>query len=102
MAKYHSDGHMIKQDWLDRLTFKEIQNAIKKEKQSFSQNSKFFFMTIEFAQIKCEDTKYKVLYYEEVYFSKILLFIKLILKKYIFSNRMLKKLCKPYQQMIFL
>ena len=62
MSKYHYDGHMIKQDWLDRLTLKEIQNATKKEKF----NSKFFFMAIEFAQIKCEDVKYKVLYYEEV------------------------------------
>lgn len=62
MSKYQYDGHMIKQDWLDRLTLKEIQNATKKEKF----NSKFFFMAIEFAQIKCEDVKYKVLYYEEV------------------------------------
>lgn len=53
---------MIKQDWLDRLTLKEIQNAAKKEKLS----SKFFFITIELAQIKCDDVKYKVLYYEEV------------------------------------
>lgn len=65
MSKYHANGHMIKQDWLDRMTFKEIQNAIKKEKSS-ALNSKFFYMTIELAQIKCEDTKYVVLYYEEV------------------------------------
>ena len=58
----HADGHMIKQEWLDRLTFKEIQNATKKEKES----SKLFYMSIEFAQIKCEDVKYVVLYYEEV------------------------------------
>lgn len=62
MSKYYSDGHMIKQDWLDKLTLKEIQNATKKEKQ----NSKFFFINIELAQIKCDDVKYKVLYYEEV------------------------------------
>ena len=64
---------MIKQDWLDRLTLKEIQNAIKKEKQT-PQNSKFFFMSIEFAQIKCEDIKYNVLYYEEVDFFLVDLF----------------------------
>jgi phosphatidylinositol 3-kinase len=67
MSKYHSNGHMIKQDWLDKLTFNEIQNSIKKEKL----NSKFFYMTIELAQIKCEDVKYVVLYYEEVSFKKI-------------------------------
>src|SRR5690606_16238992 len=49
MSRFHSEGHMIKQDWLDRLTLKEIQNSIKREKQSVS-NAKFFFMTIEFAQ----------------------------------------------------
>ena len=69
MSKYHYEGHMIKQDWLDRLTLKEIQNASKKEKL----NSKFFFMSIEFAQIKCEDVKYRVLYYEEVNIFSLLL-----------------------------
>lgn len=63
MSKFHSDGHMIKQDWLDKLTLKEIQNATKREKQ----NSKFFYMNIEFAQIRCDDVKYVVLYYEEVF-----------------------------------
>lgn len=62
MSKYHSNGQMIKQDWLDRLTLKEIQKNVKSEKET----SKFFYMSIEFAQIKCEDLKYIVLYYEEV------------------------------------
>ncbi len=62
MSKYHSNGQMIKQDWLDRLTLKEIQKNIKSEKEA----SKFFYMSIELAQIKCEETKYSVLYYEEV------------------------------------
>lgn len=62
MSKYHANGHAIKQDWLDKLTLKEIQNAVKKEKT----NSKFFYVSIELAQIKCEDVKYTVLYYEEV------------------------------------
>ena len=62
MSKYHANGQMIKQDWLDRLTLKEIQKNVKSEKEA----SKFFYMSIELAQIKCEDTKYSVLYYEEV------------------------------------
>ena len=69
MSKYHSEGHMIKQDWLDPITFREIQNVIKREKQN-SFNTKFFFISIEFAHIKCEDVNYKVLYYEEVSFKK--------------------------------
>ena len=72
MSKMHANGQMIKQDWLDRLTLKEIQNSIRKEKENANCNSntrnnlKFFYMSIEFAQIKCEDVKYIVLYYEEV------------------------------------
>lgn len=62
MSRYHSNAQLIKQDWLDRLTLKEIQKNIKVEKDA----SKFFYLTIELAQIKCDDVKYKVLYYEEV------------------------------------
>ncbi len=62
MSKFHSNGQLIKHDWLDRLTLKEIQKSFKNEKEV----SKFFFLSIDFAQIKCDDTKYRVLYYEEV------------------------------------
>ena len=62
MSKFHTNGQLIKQDWLDRLTLKEIQKSVKNEKEA----SKFFFLTIDLAQIKCDDTKYNVLYYEEV------------------------------------
>lgn len=62
MSRYHTNGQIIKQDWLDRLTLKEIQKNTKTEKEA----SKFFFLTLELAQIKCEDIKYTVLYYEEV------------------------------------
>jgi hypothetical protein len=62
MSKYHTNGQLIKQDWLDRLTLKEIQKAAKNEKEA----TKFFYLTIDLAQIKCDDTKYTVLYYEEV------------------------------------
>lgn len=64
MSKYHTNGQLIKQDWLDRLTLKEIQKSVKNEKDS----SKFFFLTVDMAQIKSEETKYSVLYYEEVCF----------------------------------
>ena len=62
MSKFHANGQLIKHDWLDRLTLKEIQKSFKNEKEV----SKFFFLSIDFAQIKCDDTKYRVLYYEEV------------------------------------
>ena len=47
MSKLHANGHLIKQDWLDRLTLKEIQNATKKEKE----NSKFFYKLIALEDI---------------------------------------------------
>ncbi len=62
MSKFHANGQLIKQDWLDRLTLKEIQKSVKNEKEVL----KFFFLSIEFALIKCDNTKYRVLYYEEV------------------------------------
>jgi phosphatidylinositol 3-kinase len=61
MSKMHSNGQMIKQDWLDKRTFAEIQNAMGREKN----NGKFLYLTIELPFIKCEDTKFIVLYYEE-------------------------------------
>lgn len=65
LSKYYSDGHMIKQEWLDKITLKKIEECISKEKN----NSKFFFLTIEMAQIECDNVQYKVLYYEEVSFK---------------------------------
>ena len=66
MSKFHSNGQLINHDWLDRMTLKEIQKSFKNEKET----SKFFFLGIDFAQIKCDDTKFTVLYYEEVTFLK--------------------------------
>nr|AWV66648.1 phosphatidylinositol 3-kinase catalytic subunit type 3 [Brachionus plicatilis] len=61
LSKYYADGHMIKQEWLDKITLQKIEDTIKNEKV----NSKFFFMSVELAQIECDSVKYKVLYYEE-------------------------------------
>ena len=61
MSKLHANGHMIKQDWLDRETLRQAQVAMQNERQK----SKFFYLTVELPQIKCDDTKYIVLYYEE-------------------------------------
>lgn len=78
MSKYHTNGQLIKQDWLDRLTLKEIQKSVKNEKDS----SKFFFLTVDLAQIKSEETKYSVLYYEEVSLCNFLEFLLFHLKYY--------------------
>ena len=62
MSKLYNDGHVIHHDWLDKLTFKEMQYAIQQEKK----NSNFFYLNIEFPEIKSEEVKYHVVYFEEV------------------------------------
>ena len=74
MSKFHTNGQLIKQDWLDKVTLNVIQKTVVNEKET----SKFFFLTIDLAQIKCDDLKYNVLYYEEVIRLHCYLFFFLI------------------------
>jgi hypothetical protein len=74
MSKFHTNGQLIKQDWLDKVTLNVIQKTVVNEKEA----SKFFFLTIDLAQIKCDDLKYNVLYYEEVIRLHCYLFFFLI------------------------
>lgn len=53
---------MIKVDWLDRLTFREIELINEKEKRS----SNFMFLMIEFPRICAYGIEYTVVYFEEV------------------------------------
>lgn len=62
MSKFHTNGQLIKQDWLDKMALNVIQKTVENEKET----SKFFFLTVDLAHIKCDDLKYNVLYYEEV------------------------------------
>lgn len=63
MSKLYNNGHIIRHDWLDKLTIKEMQMAIQQEKQ----NSNYYYLSIEFPDIKSEDVKYHVVYFEEVF-----------------------------------
>ena len=62
LSKFYNDGHMIKQDWLDRLTLREMHSVIQQEKKS----THYFYMRVEFPEVKCDDRKYHVIYFEEV------------------------------------
>lgn len=62
MSKLYYDGNIMRNDWLDKLTFKEMQFVIQQEKK----NTNFFYLTVEFPEIKSEEIKYHVLYFEEV------------------------------------
>lgn len=62
LTKRHRNGHMIKVDWLDRLTFREIELINEKEKRS----SNFMFLMIEFPTVCAYGIEYTVVYFEEV------------------------------------
>uniref|UniRef100_A0A8C6Z2X2 Phosphatidylinositol 3-kinase catalytic subunit type 3 n=1 Tax=Nothoprocta perdicaria TaxID=30464 RepID=A0A8C6Z2X2_NOTPE len=61
LTKSHRQGHMVKVDWLDRLTFREIEMINEKEKRS----SNFMYLMIEFRCVKCDDKEYGIVYYEK-------------------------------------
>lgn len=61
LSKKHRNGHMIKVDWLDRLTFREIEMINEKEKRS----SNFMFLMIEFPKVVYQGSEYTVVYFEK-------------------------------------
>ncbi|KAG8131305.1 putative Phosphatidylinositol 3-kinase catalytic subunit type 3-like protein, partial [Naja naja] len=56
LTKSHRQGHMVKVDWLDRLTFREIEMINESEKRS----SNFMYLMIEFRCVKCDDKEYAI------------------------------------------
>ncbi|KAJ8304892.1 hypothetical protein KUTeg_018475 [Tegillarca granosa] len=61
LSKKHRDGHMLKVDWLDRLTFREIEMINEKQKR----DSNFMYLMIEFPVVYFEDIEYTVVYFEK-------------------------------------
>lgn len=61
LKKKHHNGQIVKVDWLDRLTFREIEMINEREKR----NSSFMFLMIEFPQIQYEGLEYSVVYFEK-------------------------------------
>nr|XP_056703985.1 phosphatidylinositol 3-kinase catalytic subunit type 3 [Euleptes europaea] len=61
LTKSHRQGHMVKVDWLDRLTFREIEMINESEKRS----SNFMYLMIEFRCAKYDDKEYAIVYYEK-------------------------------------
>lgn len=53
---------MTKIDWLDRLTFREIELVNEQEKR----DSDFMYLMIEFPHIHYENIPYTLVYYEKV------------------------------------
>lgn len=57
LAKKHRNGQIPKVDWLDRLTFREIEMINEKEKTE----SDYLYLLIEFPSIVCEQTDQTVI-----------------------------------------
>lgn len=62
LSKKHRNGRLLKVDWLDRLTFREIEVVNSKEKSSSNQ----MFLMIEFPRVVFRDQEYTVIYFEKV------------------------------------
>lgn len=61
LVKKHRNGHLPKVDWLDRLTFREIEMINEKEKRS----SDYMYLMIEFPTVQIDGINHAVVYYEE-------------------------------------
>ncbi|XP_072937916.1 phosphatidylinositol 3-kinase catalytic subunit type 3 [Epargyreus clarus] len=61
LAKKHRNGHIPKVDWLDRLTFREIEMINEKEKRS----SDYMYLMIEFPTVQIDGINHAVVYYEQ-------------------------------------
>lgn len=61
LTKKHHKGKMQKVDWLDRLTFRELEMINEKEKRE----SNFMFLMIEFARIHYNNIDFSIVYYEK-------------------------------------
>ncbi|XP_063232536.1 phosphatidylinositol 3-kinase catalytic subunit type 3 [Bacillus rossius redtenbacheri] len=61
LTKKHRFGHLMKVDWLDRLTFREIEMINEKEKRS----SDYMFLMVEFPSIQMEGVPHAVVFYEQ-------------------------------------
>ncbi|XP_049871886.1 phosphatidylinositol 3-kinase catalytic subunit type 3 [Pectinophora gossypiella] len=61
LAKKHRNGHMPKVDWLDRLTFREIEMINEKEKRS----SDYMYLMVEFPTVQIDGINHAVVYYEQ-------------------------------------
>ncbi|CAN8005605.1 unnamed protein product, partial [Ixodes hexagonus] len=61
LSKKHRNGRLLKVDWLDRLTFREIELVNNSEKCSSNQ----MFLMVEFPRVVFRDLEYTVVYFEK-------------------------------------
>ncbi|XP_066599239.1 phosphatidylinositol 3-kinase catalytic subunit type 3 [Prorops nasuta] len=61
LAKKHRNGQLSKVDWIDRLTFREIEVINEREKRA----SEYLYLMIEFPQITMDNISHSILFYEK-------------------------------------
>lgn len=61
LAKKHRNGQINKVDWLDRLTFREIEHINEKEKRA----SEYLYLMLEFPETTIDGVSYSIVYYEK-------------------------------------
>ncbi|CAK9804973.1 Phosphatidylinositol 3-kinase catalytic subunit type 3 [Anthophora plagiata] len=61
LVKKHRNGQMNKVDWLDRLTFREIELINEREKRA----SEYLYLMIEFPEVTMDSIPYSIVYYEK-------------------------------------
>ena len=62
LSKKHRKGRLMKVDWLDRLSFREIELVNEREKRT----SSFFYLMIEFPRIVHNSIEHSIVYYEGI------------------------------------
>ncbi|KAG1669855.1 Phosphatidylinositol 3-kinase catalytic subunit type 3 [Nymphon striatum] len=61
LTKKYKNEHMVKVDWLDRLTFREIEVINEQEKR----NSSHMYLMIEFPRVIHENYSFSIVYFEK-------------------------------------
>jgi len=61
LRKRHHMGRMPQSDWLDRLTFREIELINEREKRT----SNYMYLVVEFPRLEYHEVEYTVVYYEK-------------------------------------
>ncbi|XP_030755610.1 phosphatidylinositol 3-kinase catalytic subunit type 3 isoform X1 [Sitophilus oryzae] len=61
LAKKHRNGHIPKVDWLDRLTFRELEVINEREKRC----SNYMYLTIEFQKTIVDNIHHHIVYFEQ-------------------------------------
>lgn len=61
LTKKHRNGHISKVDWLDRLTFRELELINEKEKRS----SNYLYLMVEFPSITVDNIPNYIVYFEQ-------------------------------------